>query len=296
MTDNGPRADAVMKDGRVTGKVAVVTGAASGIGRASVELLAQEGASVVVADIDGDKAEEVASAIEHSGGRARAVAVDVSDPAQVHRLMDTAVTELGGLDIVHNNAILSGAAAVGSDRPVADLDLDAWRRTLSVSLDGHLLGCRFALPHMIAGGGGSIVNTASAGAWAGDRGDTAATAAAGAIVSLTRSVATQYGKQGIRCNAVSPGIILTPAATARWSPHELDVLGQSNLLPRHGHPVDVANAVLFLASDEASFVTGLTIRVDGGHLAHLPHYAHLMATGGTTTGPQQGPTEKAEVQ
>ncbi|HEY2562961.1 MAG TPA: glucose 1-dehydrogenase [Acidimicrobiales bacterium] len=285
-----------MMDGRVAGKVAVVTGAASGIGRASAELLAREGAAVVLADIDGAAAEDSASAIEESGGWALAVAADVSDPAHAERLMHAAVEAFGRLDIVHNNAAVTGAAAQGGDRPVTELDLDDWHRSLSVSLDGHLLACRHAVPLMIAGGGGSIVNTASAGAWAGDRGDTAATAAAGAIVSLTRSVATQYGKQGIRCNAVAPGVILTTAATSRWSPRELDVMSQSNLLPRHGQPVDVANAVLFLASDKASFVTGLTIRVDGGHLAHLPHYAHLMATGGTTTGSRQGPTEKAEVQ
>jgi NAD(P)-dependent dehydrogenase (short-subunit alcohol dehydrogenase family) len=287
---------ASMTGGRVAGKVAVVTGAASGIGRASSELLARQGARVVVADIDGAVADDVVSAITDSGGTALTVAMDVSDPAHVERLMHAAIEAFGRLDIVHNNPTLSGAGARDGDRPVTELSLDAWHRSLSVTLDGHLLACRHAVPLMIAGGGGSIVNTASIGAWAGDREDTTATAAAGAIVSLTRSVATQYGKQGIRCNAVAPGVILTAETTARWSPHELDIIGQSNLLPRHGRPVDVANAVLFLASDEASFVTGLTIRVDGGHLAHLPHYAHLMATGGTTTGPRQGPTEKAEVQ
>jgi NAD(P)-dependent dehydrogenase (short-subunit alcohol dehydrogenase family) len=269
---------------RVAGKVAVVTGAASGIGRASAELLAREGASVVVADIDGTGADRVASAIAGGGQRAMAVAVDVSDPAQVDALMLVAVEEFGRLDILHNNAAVTGAAARSGDLAVTELAVDGWHRSLSVGLDGHLLGCRYAIPRMAAGGGGSIVNTASAGAWVGDRTGTAGDAVAGAIVSLTRSVATQYGKRGIRCNAVSPGVILTAASEARWSPAELDVLGQSNLLPRHGQPADVANAVLFLASDEASFITGLTIRVDGGQLAHLPHYAYLMATGGTTTG------------
>ncbi len=274
--------------GRVAGKVAVITGAASGIGRACAELLAREGASVVVADIEGAAADRVASAITAGGGIGTAVAVDVSDPAQVEALMQVAVEEFGRLDILHNNAAVTGAAALGGDLAATDLDVDGWHRLLSVNLDGHLLGCRYAVPRMIAGGGGSIVNTASAGAWAGDRTDTGTAAAAGAVVSLTRSVATQYGRQGIRCNAVSPGVILTAAAKARWSPHELDVIGQSNLLARHGQPVDVASTVLFLASDEASFITGLTIRVDGGQLAHLPHYAHLMATGGTTTGPRTG--------
>ena len=210
--------------------------------------------------------------------------------------MHAAVEAFGRLDIVHNNPTLSGAGARDGDRPVTELSLDAWHRSLSVTVDGHLLACRHAVPLMIAGGWGSIVNTASIGAWAGDRGDTTATAAAGAIVSLTRSVATQYGKQGIRCNAVAPGVILTAGPRPGGLPTSSTSSARATSYPGTAGRSDVANAVLFLASDEASFVTGSTIRVDGGHLAHLPHYAHLMATGGTTTGPRQGPTEKAEVQ
>jgi len=268
---------------RVAGKVAIVTGGASGIGLASAELLAQEGASIVVADIDAEGADQVAENIRAGGGHAVAVPVDVSEPDLVKALMQSAIDKFGRIDILHNSA--GSLAAYDGEQPVTGLRLDVWHHTLSVSLDGHLLGCRYAVPHMIAIGGGSIVNTVSMGAWAGHWATTGTDLAAGAIVSLTRSVATQYGAQGVRCNAVSPGLILTREVLSRRSPEDLDVIAQSNLLSRHGVPEDVANAVVFLASEEASFITGLILRIDGGHLAHLPHYAYLQAINGTTTGP-----------
>jgi NAD(P)-dependent dehydrogenase (short-subunit alcohol dehydrogenase family) len=272
-----------MSMGRVDGKVAIVTGAASGIGRATAETLAREGAKVVVADINGPGAAEVASGIKAAGGESMAFTVDVSDANAVAGMVRAAVETWGGLHILHNNAALTSPDQHAQDLSVVDMDLGAWQRSLEVNLGGAMLGCRFAVPEMIRSGGGSIINTASNQGLAGDLTQTAYGTAKGAVITLSLFVATQYGKQNVRCNVVSPGLILTPSALAACPPEILDTIEKSNLLPRNGHAQDLANAVLFLASDESSFVTGQVIRVDGGQLAHLPHFAYLMETGTTTT-------------
>ena len=269
--------------GRLEGKVAVVTGGGAGIGRATAELFGREGARVVVADRDGDRATTVAGAVTAEGGEALAVTVDMSVAADVEALMDRAAGEWGRLDVLHNNAALTDGWQHAGDLSVVDVDDGTWERSLAVNLGSVRLGCRFAIPHMLASGGGSIINTTTNQAFGGDFTQTAYASAKGGVVSLTRLVATQFGKQNIRVNAVSPGCILTENTVAVCPPEVLDLVLASNLLPRHGYAEDLARAVLFIASDDASFITGQVLHVDGGQLAHLPQYAALAEMGARTT-------------
>jgi NAD(P)-dependent dehydrogenase (short-subunit alcohol dehydrogenase family) len=270
--------------GRVEGKVAVVTGGASGIGRATAETLAREGAAVVIADIDGERAESVAAGINAEGGVAVAVTADVSVEADVVTMVDCAMDSFGRLDVLHNNAAITDPAHQARDASLVDLDVEVWERTLAVDLRGTMLGCKHAVPRMIAGGGGSIVNTSSNAALAGDLSLTAYAVAKGGVNTLTRSVATAFGKQGIRCNAVSPAHIASPSLEAVVPAAVVEMLRDQVLTSRLGTPQDVANLVLFLASDEASFITGQVWSVDGGALSHLAHVADLRRRGTTTNG------------
>jgi NAD(P)-dependent dehydrogenase (short-subunit alcohol dehydrogenase family) len=269
--------------GRLTGKTAIVTGSASGIGRASAHLMAREGANVVVADINGPGAEEVVSSIKSAGGSAVACPTDIAEEVQVAAMIQRAVDSFGALHVLHNNAALTDAFAHTKDLTVVDLDADTWDKSMVVNARGAMFACKYAIPRMIEAGGGSIINTASNQALSGDLSQTAYGAAKGAVVTLTMSVATAFGKQNVRCNCISPGAIMTPALIAACTPEIMEIIEQSNLVPRMGQPEDIANLALFLASDDSSFITGQTIRCDGGQLSHLPHFAYLMATGTTTT-------------
>ena len=273
--------------GLLESKVAIVTGSASGIGRATARLMAREGAKVVVADINGEGAEKVAGDLRAGGGDAIAVTTDVSREADVRAMVAAAVDAFGALHVLHNNAAITSADHLALDGAVVDMELDVWDRTFSVALRGAMLGCKHAVPRMIEAGGGSIVNTSSNSGLSGDLTLTAYSAAKAGINSLTLSVATAYGKQGVRCNAVAPGYIQTEASVA--VPQELlGVFISNNLLPRVGEPDDIANTVAFLASDRAAFVTGQIIKVDGGQLSHLPHFAYLLDSGLTTTKTGEG--------
>ncbi|HEY5011406.1 MAG TPA: glucose 1-dehydrogenase [Acidimicrobiia bacterium] len=260
--------------GRFEGRVAIVTGGGSGIGRATARLFASEGAAVTVADLRGDAAEAVVAEIAAAGGTARAQAVDVSDADAVAATVGDTVAAFGGLDVLHNNA-----AALDQnqrDQDVVSMDLDTWRRVLDVNLTGAMLGCRFAIPAMLRRGGGSIVNTASAAAFYGGTSLLAYSTSKAGLVALTRNVATAYGARGIRCNAVAPGVVVArDAQDALGGPmgDRLRRYTTSHLIGRLGYPEEIARAVAFLASDEASFVTGETLRVDGGFTAHSPTYA-----------------------
>jgi NAD(P)-dependent dehydrogenase (short-subunit alcohol dehydrogenase family) len=263
---------------RLTGKVAIVTGAAGGIGAVTAESLAREGARVVVSDIDPAGAERQAAHIRALGAEALGCAADIADEAAVQRLVESTVDRFGRLDVLHNNA---AATHLGGtvDVAVADADLAVWMQTLQVNVCGAMLVTKHALPHMIAQGAGSIINTSSAAALGGDLGHPAYSASKAAIISLTQSVATQYGKSGVRCNAVLPGLILTPAAEAAFAGARGDMMLRHHLTPRLGRPQDIADAVIYLASDESSFVTGHVLRVDGGSSAHLPYVADLRDSG-----------------
>jgi NAD(P)-dependent dehydrogenase (short-subunit alcohol dehydrogenase family) len=250
--------------GRLEGKVAIVTGAGSGIGAATARLMSREGASVVVADIDGSAAERVAGELDS----AVVAEVDVSDEASVVRMVATAVESFGRLDVLHNNA--SDASTAAADTDIVTLDMAIFDRLVAVNLKGVVMGCKHAIPHMLAGGGGSIVNTASVEGVVGRRVRAAYGASKAGVVLLTKSVASQYGPRGIRCNAVAPGLVLTPALEHHYTPEQIEASLAIYPMPRLCAPEDVAHAVLFLASDEAAFVNGTTLMVDGGATSYLP--------------------------
>jgi NAD(P)-dependent dehydrogenase (short-subunit alcohol dehydrogenase family) len=261
------------RTGRVEGKVAIVTGGGSGIGEATAHLLAAEGASVLVDDIQGLEAQRVARAITDEGGRALSIDADVSDEVQVEAMVAMAVHEFGRLDVLHNNAALTEPAQFAKDRAVADMELDTWERVMAVNLRGVMLGCKHAIPVMQRQGGGSIVNMSSGSSKLGDFHLSAYSASKAGLHALTRSVATQYGREGIRANTIVPGLILTPAADTNLTPEKRAMLASNILLPYFGEPVDVAYLVLYLASDEARYLTGQEFVINGGQTVHQPTYA-----------------------
>lgn len=253
---------------RVEGKVGIVTGAGSGIGRAVAHAWAREGASVVIADIDGAAAVNVAEELTTAGCRAVGLTVDVADEDAVRSMVQTAVDEFGRLDMLHNNAALTSLEQAELDGDVTDVSLETWNRTLAVNLTGPMLGCKHAIPHMLATGGGAIVNTSSMNAINADRKRTAYGASKAGVDGLTLRVAAQFGPRGIRCNSVRPGYTVTDAMTRLFSAETLEFMRREVLTPALGRPEDIADLVLFLTSDESRFINAQCILIDGGQLAH----------------------------
>jgi NAD(P)-dependent dehydrogenase (short-subunit alcohol dehydrogenase family) len=257
--------------GRLDGKVAIVTGSAHGIGAATASRLAHDGAAVIVADLDAAGATLHAESIVAAGGSAIGVGVDIADESSVRDLIATTVSAFGGLDVLHNNA--SAMNLTPGDVDVLGLDLETWDGTMRTNLRGTMLCCKAAIPHLLERGGGSVINTSSGQALRGDTGQTSYSAAKAAVIALSRSIATQYGNRGIRCNAICPGLILTDRLKQKLDGPATERLLRHQLLPRTGQPEDIANLVCFLVSDEGSFITGQDICIDGGSLAHMPSYA-----------------------
>ena len=263
-TMNGPATEGfTMK--RVEGKVVVITGGASGIGRAAVLALAAEGAAVVIGDLRQEDAAAVADQVVAAGGRAVGVSVDVTEEDSVARLIGTAVDEFGRLDVMCNHV---GGSDPRRDLDVLGLDMDEFDRTMRLNVRSTVLGCRAAIPHLIKAGGGSIINTASVGGLSGDFTQTAYGTAKAAVIRLTQYVATQFGAQNIRCNAIAPGAVMTPALRDNLSPELIEGIRRHNALPFIGEPEDVAHLMLFLASSESRYITGQLLVVDGGMSSH----------------------------
>lgn len=268
-------------DNVLGGQIALITGGASGIGRATALAMARAGASVVVADLDEARAEAVAQEIIGQAGRALAVRMDAALESDIAQAIQTAVEYFGGLDILHNNAALSAPEAMSLDTDIVSMDAALWDEVFAVNLRGPMLGCKYAIPHMLTRGGGAIINTSSASGLTGDIARPAYGVSKGGLNTLTQYVATLYGKRGIRCNAIAPGVIETPALAANIAPEVIDVYERNHLTPRLGQAEDIAAAAVFLASPAAAFITGQIISVDGGLLAHHPAISEILRTAGT---------------
>ena len=249
--------------GTLDGKVALVTGAASGIGRATALTFAREGAKLVIADMNEDGGQQTVHMITENGGEATFVQVDVSNATEVQTMISKAVDTYGRLDCAHNNA------GVGGNRTtLTDCSEDDWHRIISINLTGVWLCMKYEIPEMLKNGGGAIVNTASImGLVAGS--SPAYAASKHGVVGLTKSAALAYAQSGVRVNAVCPGFIRTPMVEeAPWynEESEADLIGR-HPIGRLGKPDDIAETVVWLCSDAASFVTGHAMPVDGGYVA-----------------------------
>ncbi len=243
------------------GKVLVVTGGAAGIGRATAKHLAAEGAAVVIGDIDEPGARSVAAEIAAAGGRALGIRCDMGVPADITTLVDAAVDELGGLDGVDHNAAWT---SFRRDTDAVGVDLEVWDRVLRVNTRGALLLARAAIPHLRRRGGGSIVAISSGSAAIGERTRVAYGVSKAAVEQVVRHLATRYGRDGIRANAVAPGFIETDTAARGVPEAHRAMLAAANPTGRLGTPLDIAQAVAFLLSDRATYVNGQVLRVDGG--------------------------------
>jgi len=258
--------------GRLEGKVAIVTGGGGGIGSAVGRRLASEGAKVAFADLFEDSARKAAEPLGEAG---MAIQFDAGDPSSIEAMVERTVERFGRLDILHNNAAMTDPEKHPRDTDAVTIPVEIWDEIMDINVRGYLLGCKYAIPHMIRGGGGSIVNTASNSGTAGDLARIAYGSSKGAIITMTKYIATQHGRQNIRCNSVSPGVVLTPALEATV-PGLKEIIKRHILTPEFGTPDDIAALVAFLASDESRYITGENISISGGGLSHQPHYADLL--------------------
>lgn len=244
---------------RLDGKVALITGGGSGMGKVAAELFASEGANVVLTDVNDETGEATASAI---GDRALYVHADVSKEADAESMVGAAVERFGRLDVLYNNAGIMPL----DDGSVTDGDGSIWDTVLAVNVKGVMFGCKFGIPAMLETGGGSIINVASFVAWLGAAtSQTAYTASKGAVLAMTREIAVEYARKGIRCNALCPGPIETPLLLALLSDEAKKQRRFVHIpMGRLGHAGELAKAALFLASDDSSYMTGSSLIVDGG--------------------------------
>ena len=250
---------------RLAGKVALITGAGSGIGRATAVLFAGEGAAVMVADFVPQGGHETVKQIQDAGGRAAFVEVDVSRSSDAQRMIRSTVDTFGRLDILFNNAGIQGKFTM-----IADMTEEHWDKVFATNAKGVFLGSKCAIPVMLEQGGGVIISTASVAGVVGTPGVAAYGASKAAVIQLTKAMALEYADRNIRINCICPGTIMTAIHTAAADPDNPPLFKQSQAMRRFGQPEEVAKVALYLASDDSSFVTGTTSFVDGGWTAGIP--------------------------
>ena len=243
-------------------KIALITGAGSGIGQATTLLFARNGASVMLADMDMEGAERVLAEVKKNGGQGAMVKADVSDPKECEHMVAETVKHFGRLDIAVNNAGIGGPQAMIGDYPI-----DGWDKVISINLSGVFYGMRYQIPAMLKNKGGAIVNMASILGKVGFPSSGAYVAAKHGVVGLTETAALEYATQGIRVNTVGPGFIKTPLLDTNLNKEQLEGIAAMHPMKRLGTAEEVAELVLWLVSDKASFVTGSYYNVDGGYLA-----------------------------
>jgi meso-butanediol dehydrogenase/(S,S)-butanediol dehydrogenase/diacetyl reductase len=250
---------------RLNDKISLITGAASGIGEATAKTFAREGASVVIADLNDEGGHRVVAQIRDSGGTAEFVHADIGQPKEVEAMIKSAVDRFGRLDILHNNAVFAAPGHVG------EVALEGWQKTIDVGLTAYWYATKCAIAEMMPRKRGAIVNTASISGLGGDYMMGAYNTIKAGVINLTRVTGIEYARKGIRCNAVCPGPITTPPLMGllKASPQKItDTICETIPMGRLGEPQEIANVVLFLASDEASYVTGAFFVADGGLTAH----------------------------
>ena len=244
------------------GKVAVVTGGASGIGEGVALAIAARGGQVVVADLKEDAAERVAATIRDEGGSAQVITGDVADPAAMEAMVQFAVDTFGGLDVAVNNAGIGGPLS-----PTGEYPVDGWQRVIDINLNGVFYGMRYQIPAMLARGGGAIINVASILGSVGTANSPAYVAAKHGVLGLTKAAAIEYATRNIRINSVGPGYIATPLLTSTLDEAALQAIANMHPVKRLGTSEEVAALIVFLASDAAAFITGSYHLVDGGYTA-----------------------------
>ena len=252
---------------KLVNKVALITGASNGIGKATAERFVKEGAKVIIADHNIDRAEKLASSLRDNEFHAQAVMFEASDIKSAVKAVDKTIEYFGGIDCIVNNV---GGSDLSKDLSAGDLDIKYFDEVMHVNLRSMIATAQAALPYMKDKKEGSIINVASIGGLLGDLRGTLYGISKAGVINLTRYIATQYGHYGIRCNGVAPGLVLTDAAINNLTEHDREAFLKYNSLPYAGKPEDIAGVIAFLASEDARYISGQTIIADGGMSCHNP--------------------------
>ena len=258
----------------LTGKVAIVTGGSAGIGEASIRKLAGLGARAIIADVDAQKGEAIASELRAGGADAAFAQTDILEEAQIAALVERVVGDFGGLDILINSAGIP--RTIAPDSEVTQVNTHDWNTTIAGHLTATMLTAKYSLPHMIAGGGGSIVNVSSLSSQFATMDLTAYSAAKAGVNQLTKEIAATYGRDNVRCNAVVPGAVLTDRGRKTMGREMFELFAAETPLPRLPEAGDLADVIIFFASDLSAMVNGQVLNVDGGMMTKLPYWLPKM--------------------